>query len=69
MTLPVKPSQTTTSTSPWKMSWPSTLPMKRTGAFSSSSKVSLLSALPFASSVPTLISPTLGSACPRMIRE
>ena len=69
MTFPVNPSHTTTSTSPLKTSWPSMLPMKLMGAVSSASNVSLLSALPLASSVPTLMRPTCGGLRPRTFRE
>src|SRR5947209_12215969 len=62
ITLPTKPSATTTSTWFSRMSLPSTLPTKRTGAACRSGAASSTCALPFVGSSPTEISPTRGSA-------
>ena len=65
VTLPVKPSVTTTSTSSLMMSRPSTLPMKRTPAPALSRPcVSLTSGVPLVSSSPIDSRPTRGSAMP-----
>ena len=67
-TLPTKPSQTTTSTVPLKMSLPSTLPWKlrwpRSDAARMSSPASFTVSLPLMSSSPMFSRPTVGRALP-----
>jgi hypothetical protein len=70
MTLPVKPSVTITSTWPVNTSRPSTLPTKlRLPKSRMSGKASFVSSLPFASSSPMLIKPTVGRCVPNTARE
>ena len=65
MTLPVKPSQTTTSTSPFGTSRGSMLPTKRMpGVVLSSWWASLSTGVPFDSSAPLFASATLGEVRP-----
>ena len=60
MTLPTKPSQTTTCVVPLKMSLPSTLPTKLSPDSLSSSAVRFTTSLPLMSSSPILRSPIVG---------
>ena len=67
-TLPTKPSQTTRSTTPLKMSLPSTLPLKLRSPLAAAARnktpACLMTSLPLIASSPMLSRPTVGDSLP-----